>query len=121
MKPFDLEAAKAGKPLVMRNGEVVTYVAHIPTCQHANSRLLAVTKDGNLRFYYENGDFFTQQEHPFDLFMAPVKKTVWVNLYKTKLGKFVPHVHINEDYANRAAGSLDTRVGKRAWPLEIEE
>lgn len=32
MKPFDLEAAKRGEPIISRNGNVVEFVARVPVC-----------------------------------------------------------------------------------------
>ena len=30
MKPFDLEAAKRGEPIVTRGGEAAKFIAHVP-------------------------------------------------------------------------------------------
>ena len=50
-----------------------------------------------------------------DLFMAPIKRTVWVNLYKY-------HVAIWHDTEKAADdGTRGNRHGGRAWPIEIEE
>jgi hypothetical protein len=84
MKPFDLEAAKAGAPVVTRDGkkariicfdlnneDYVLVVAITPG--NGVEEILLLKKDG-LRFSAFN---YT----PYDLFMASVKKEGWLNIY----------------------------------------
>ena len=51
-----------------------------------------------------------------DLFMAPIKRTVWVNLYGRQLESVC---HSTEEDADKHASS--DRIGGKAYPLEIEE
>jgi len=115
MKPFNLEAAKRGEPLVTRDGRKATYVGYVeginyPLVVHidGNADVNVASKEG--RAFHALGDSLN------DLFMAPKKRTVWVNLYG---GTAIAGHYPNEHIANCQAAS--NRVGGRAWPLEIEE
>lgn len=83
MKPFDLEAAKNGAPIQLRNGTPVTFVA---VCEHTNNPAnnLIVICNGDLIFRSIDGRFsvsgHTTSER--DVVMAPVKKTYWVNVFR---------------------------------------
>lgn len=113
MKPFDLEAAKRGEPIVTRDGRVVKFVAYVPEAVFPHR--LVVLVDGFIVRLYETGVTYTNCDSESDLFMAPKKRTVWVNLY--------PDSHNShwrtEEAANIAAGT--ERIGGKAYPIEIEE
>lgn len=115
MKPFDLEAAKAGAPLVTRDGRPAKFIAHVAEAQP--SQRLLVLIDGGVYTKFESGKYSNSPARvsPNDLFMAPVKRTVWVNLYEYGSARW----HVIEQDANDCAGS--DRLGGRAWPIEIEE
>ena len=115
MKPFDLEAAKAGAPLVTRDGQPAKFIAHVAEAQP--SQRLVVLIDGGVYTKFESGGYSKSPAHvsPNDLFMAPVKRTVWVNLY-------TQHTAVWHDTEEEANGSTrGNRLGGRAWPIEIEE
>ena len=115
MKPFDLEAAKAGAPLVTRDGRPAKFIAHVGDA-HPSQRLLVLI-DGVVHTKFESGKYASSPAHVSDndLFMAPIKRTVWVNLYKH-------HVAIWHDTEKAADdGTQGNRHGGRAWPIEIEE
>lgn len=90
MKPFNLEEAKAGKPVVTRDGhkaEIIKWDFNSPS---GYSLIVVVTKeDGKSqsvqtctqdgRYFATNASFSNS-----DLFMASEKKQGWVNLYKTQ-------------------------------------
>ena len=80
--PFDLEAAKAGAPLVTRGGRKARFLAHVPeACQSA--KLIAMIEGAATACcFHENGRITTLFDDKRDLFMAPKpKRTVWVNIY----------------------------------------
>ena len=115
MKPFNLEAAKAGAPLVTRDGRPAKFIAHVAEA-HPSQRLLVLI-DGAVHAKFESGKHASRPNNVFnsDLFMAPVKRTVWVNLY-------THHVAIRHDTEKEANDSTrGNRLGGRAWPIEIEE
>ena len=115
MKPFDLEAAKAGAPIVTRDGRPAKFIAHVAEA-HPSQRLLLLI-DGVVHTKFENGKHANRPAHvsPNDLLMAPVKRTVWVNLYKYHAALW----HDTEKAADDCA--RNNRLGGRAWPIEIEE
>lgn len=115
MKPFDLEAAKAGAPLVTRDGRPAKFIAHVAEV-HPSQRLLVLI-DGGVLTKFESGKCASSPAHVSDndLFMAPVKRTVWANVY----GYGGATWHNTEKDANN--GTLSNRLGGRAWPIEIEE
>ena len=117
MKPFDLEAAKAGAPIVTRDGRPAKFIAHVEEA-HPSQRLLVLI-DGVVRMEFDNGKYLGRGgrggETDNDLFMAPTKRTVWVNFYEYGEGRW----HDTEERADDVAHS--NRLGGRAWPIEIEE
>lgn len=118
MKPFDLEAAKAGAPLVTRDGRPAKFIAHVAEA-HPNQRLLVLV-DGDVHIRFDNGQFDSSSDamSDHDLFMAPVKRTVWVNLYERGQSRQSTWQH-TEHAADVCAD--EGRLGCRAWPIEIEE
>ena len=69
MKPFDLEAAKRGKPIVTRDGRPVKFIAHVP---EAKSEIIVCMIGGEVLLFQDSGAFVSTcvPEH-LDLFMAP--------------------------------------------------
>lgn len=121
MKPFDLEAAKRGDPLICRDGVVVTFVAHVPHHVDTDSRFL-VLRGGYVIYFSEDGKYWDDgDESNYDLFMAPKKKTIWVNFYnETKSGLFYES-ELKADEAAAATAAYYKRIGNKAIPVEIEE
>jgi hypothetical protein len=81
MKPFNLEAAKAGKPLVTRDGRKVTEFHHFETCKLKYSCVAIV---GGESLSYTTAGFFDEDtsDRVLDLFLADEEVTVWVNVYE---------------------------------------
>lgn len=90
-KPFDLEAAKAGKPVCTRDGRKARIICFDAKC---NKPIVALIYDCNKETvlqYLENGRFFVDQIDKYDLMMLPEKKEGWVNVYKSyNVGKKIP-------------------------------
>lgn len=121
MKPFNLEAVLKGDPVVTRSGRKVVFIVYDPTTVVLDARIIVLVEgQRELRFYYENGQVFADFESPHDLFMAPKKRTVWLNLYSvSEMRRGHAAWHPTEDEADRYASKK--RLGGRAFPLEIEE
>lgn len=82
MRPFDLEKALAGEPVITREGLEVTELYLAKTATNNTQRLIAVT-EGSLKHYSEDGKWqFDKNDSSKDLFMAPVKRQEWVNIYQ---------------------------------------
>lgn len=91
LKEFDLEAAKAGKPVCTRDGRKARIICFDAKC---NKPIVALIYDCNKETvlqYLENGRFFVDQIDKYDLMMLPQKKEGWVNVYKSyNVGKKIP-------------------------------
>lgn len=91
LKKFDLEAAKAGKPVCTRDGRKARIICFDAKC---NKPIVALIYDCNKETvlqYLENGRFFVDQIDKYDLMMFPQKKEGWVNVYKSyNVGKKTP-------------------------------
>jgi len=116
MKPFNLEAAKAGAPVVRRDGLPVKFIAHVPTANRPTDRVIFL-RDGNIFTCTESGRVAGSCESAGDLFMAPVKRIVWVNLF---YGGGAYHYE-TKDLADEFGDSYPDRIGGCAWQVEIEE
>lgn len=115
MKPFNLQDAINGKPVITRAGGSLTFGAYISQAEGYN--LFMVRPDGVVIRYNENGTYICNDiESEMNLFMAPIKRTVWVNLYGRHLESMC---HPTEEEADKYASP--NRIGGKAYPLEIEE
>lgn len=125
-KPFDLEAAKAGAPIITRSGVPVRFVEHLPKATEG-FQIIVIAEEMYVYTYYDNGKMYDETgDDPMDLFMAPVKRTVWVNL----IGSFCAENQVRWfDSQNAADSDFDRwreifpdmkRLGNCAWQLEVE-
>lgn len=91
LKPFDLEAAKQGKPVCTRDGRKARILCFDRFCCDEISTIVAcvLSKDGkdeNVIIYSSDG-FMADKQHPCadDLMMLPEKKEGWVNIYRSQI------------------------------------
>lgn len=82
LKPFDLEAAKAGKPVCIRDGRKARIICFDAKCDKPIVALIYDYNKETVLQYLENGRFFVDQIDKYDLMMLPQKKEGWVNIYK---------------------------------------
>lgn len=88
MKPFNLEEALAGKPVVCKNGWEVTEIVYMPTIT-GRLKVLAVAH-GVVRAYDREGNLSSlTHTHELQLFMAIEKKSIWINVYLDKDGQII--------------------------------
>lgn len=119
MKPFDLAAALAGAPVVTRDGRKVLQLAHFPEASPDIGLVILFEGSSTLNTRREDGTRFNGNDSSMDLFMAPVKQTVWVNMYRDLNGTFFS-VAVGDSKESAAAKSdLDDYIG--TYPVEIEE
>jgi len=117
MKPFDLEAAKRGEPICNRDRDGCVFITHVPDANH-EYRVVALMPFKEVYCFDETGSYYGGgDESKHDLFMAPRKRTVWINPYAD--GTCDKYLYATEDDADNAQGY--GRIGSRAWPLEIED
>lgn len=86
MKPFDLDKAKAGAPIITRSGRKVRLIDTTRKTSTGYPLVAAVTNTyGNedIIYYTAKGRFCDDDddEYGFDLFMASVKHEGWINIY----------------------------------------
>lgn len=122
MKPFDLEAAKAGKPLVTRDGRPARFIAHLPECEMHSRVLFHITGTSSSSSCSESGSFFgvKEQHSSQDLFIADMRRTIYLNLYWDKGSKNFVHGAAH-DSAEKAQEAADAKAIAVAVPVEIEE
>jgi len=125
-KPFNLEAAKRGDPVVTREGLPVRFLAHEPTFLYTSRVLTVVKGRTNVLFTGEDGTYRTDKvKHPDDLYMATVKRTVYVNVIRSARGELIAEVREKEAEAHRVALDGFMQEGSTyiatAAPVEIEE
>jgi len=97
MKPFNLEEALAGKPVVTLRGVEVTQL-HLFEIDHIYP--LSAVVEGELIQYTIKGEFRSDYESGWDLFMAEEEKAQWINIWETKYGYILTTNHNREDQAD---------------------
>lgn len=107
LKPFDLEAALNGDPVVTDDGREVTEITEFKTTVDykvlgvINGCLASISPDGA----YHNGSCW------YKLFMKPQQVTKWVNIYSTKSGYLTCGGGLfdtKEEALEGLGGSIDT-------------
>ena len=84
LKPFSLEAAKAGKPVCTRDGRKARIICFDLQSIEKTPIVAAVQvtdKQEVISLYYEDGRQFVDGISELDLMMLPEKKEGWVNIY----------------------------------------
>ena len=86
LKLFDLEAAKAGKPVCTRDGRKARIIFFD---RKVDTPIVALIEhaDGSeiLQCYFNNGKCCHNETSDYDLMMLPVKKEGWVNIYRSQI------------------------------------
>ena len=82
LKPFNLEAAKAGKPICTRDGRKARIICFDAKGNYPIIALIDnTTKETDLH-YTLSGRAHVYTEADYDLMMLPEKKEGWVNVYR---------------------------------------
>lgn len=111
MKPFNLEEAKAGKPVCIRNGSPARILCF--DAKHDKHPIVAlyVQSDGTEETgtFGLHGHYFSDDEDNWrDLVMAPEKHEGWVNIYRDAAGGArTGSVFTSEVYAKKSAGNTE--------------
>ena len=83
LKPFDLEAAKACKPVCTRDGRKARIICFD---RRINRPIIALIESDNheeaLQCYFDNGRCCCDVTSGYDLMMLPEEREGWVNVYK---------------------------------------
>lgn len=81
LKPFDLESAKAGKPVCTRDGRKARIICFDKKCLDEQILIVLVDcgKEESIYFYTTDGKCI-DDFNSFDLMMLPEKKEGWINI-----------------------------------------
>lgn len=84
MKPFNLEAAKEGKPVCTRDGRKARIICFDRESSYHPIIALVTDSDGQEKIwqYLNTGKLKSWDDNHLDLMMASEKKKGWVNVYK---------------------------------------
>lgn len=91
MKPFDLEAALAGAPVVTRKGGAVTQLVKLD-CKDDFS-VVGVSPEGWLNTWKVNGKKNPYGDSAADLFMKSQKKKLWIQVSTSTLDDCFGGIH----------------------------
>ena len=106
LKPFNLEAAKAGKPVCTRDGRNVRIICFDTKRRDKKSIIALVPNKDRPEFedliaYPNNGNYYGGHENDGDLMMLPERKEGWVNIYALNTcysSKEEAEANIDRDY-----------------------
>lgn len=70
MRPFNLDAAKAGAPLVTRNGKPARFVAHVPECAEGFRLIVMIDGEDCVTDLCDSGRVDDRYQYPSDVFLA---------------------------------------------------
>lgn len=102
-KPFDLNKALAGEPVVTRDGREVRELHRFKTANRGYELVGLV--DGNLRSWFKSGAFTHDGISQEDLFMKAPLLEIWVNIYQEGDSIWVGTPFPSEEAANSAKGN----------------
>ena len=80
MKPFNLQEAKDGKPILTREGQPVKFVAYEPEAVF-DERVIGLYLDNKTIGVWTETGTVAEHEEITDLFMAPIKQEGWAAIY----------------------------------------
>lgn len=88
MKPFNLERAVAGDPLMTRDGrKVIDFHYFEKNSMKHPFYFHCENEEYFLQAADIHGKIFFERESPYDLFMAPKVHTYWISIFKNEYGK----------------------------------
>lgn len=119
MKPFDLEAAKRGEPVITKDGRSARIICFDRLDWQDHHLLVALIKkcDGTeiVDTFSDDGLCFDERGHINDLYMAPKKITKWMNIDSRDSLYFNGALCATEEEANRCATVFREACVKVEW------
>ena len=117
LKPFNLEQAKAGKPVCTRDGRKARIICFDANIMPGNKNILALIRknDGSeyIEYYTSNGKFSDSKDDINDLMMLSEKREGWVNVDKRSNGEVIiskPYPTRDEAIHNSSELTIDTVI-----------
>ena len=122
LRPFDLEAAKSGKPVCTRGGRKARIICF--DFKNDDYPLVAAVEEHEgkeLTLMYTNKGFFYQSEKKdnLDLMMLPEKKEGWLNIVKGTDGSYCCKGEVHSDYNDAILENINV-LDKRGITVKIE-
>ena len=99
MKPFDLELALSGHPVITRDGREATRIAYFKDASDEYDKVLCLI-DGIIESFLENGKYYEGQDSIHDLFLKSETKKYYIGLIIDKNNlEIIPttHAQLNKD------------------------
>ena len=133
LKPFDLKAAKAGKPVCTRGGKKARIICFDRKFYHDgyNYPIVAMANDNDndndnelIHAYTQDGLLVGNMEGELDLMMLPEKKEGWVNVYRDCDGANITkddNIYSSKEVAMAAAQIIDANRYVATTKINWEE
>lgn len=125
LKPFDLEAAKAGKPVCTRDGRKVRIISFDRKFlfKGVSYPIIALVEDTakeeTIYGYNEKGKVIIENDTPYkdDLMMLPQKKEGWVRIYKSASNVYYlsSNIYKTEEEAKHSSDCCYVGASKISW------
>lgn len=125
LKPFDLEAAKAGKPVCTRDGRKARIISFDRKFLFKNVSypIIALVEDAakeeTIYGYNEKGKTLIENDTPYkdDLMMLPQKKEGWVRIYKSASNVYYlsSNIYKTEEEAKHSSDCCYVGASKISW------
>ena len=125
LKPFDLEAAKQGKPVCTREGRKARIICFDLQDPEYDMVALILGKNGfeSICTFNSNGRFNdaddVDKQSKHDLMMLPEKKEGWVNIVKDTDGSYCCKGEVHSDYNDAILENINV-LDKRGITVKIE-
>jgi hypothetical protein len=100
MKEFNLERALAGEPVITRNGKKVTQLHLFKNDELIQPLYGMVEGDDDVFNWSTYGKYNFSKQTSFDLFMAPEKRSCWVNVYQNSKLESI-QIFAGDSYPNK--------------------
>lgn len=115
MKPFNIEQAKAGKPVCTREGRDARILWFDKKDEFP---IVALVGGCDVLTYKDNGLYYECTPHPYDLFMKTEDSEGWINIYRTEVETYVSsNIYRTEEEAIREGKTSERYVAtcKITW------
>lgn len=86
MKPFNLEEALSGKPVITRDGKKVTHIRYFPELEGKSEPVSGVVDNESIETFESDGKYLKGHSgsmFDYDLFMDVEKVSGYVNVYQS--------------------------------------
>lgn len=117
-KPFDLEKAMAGEPVVTRDGIPYKFGAYNPDAE--NYKIVGWI-NRTYEAHLDNGKYlYSGDKSSSDLFMAAKTQKVWVNLWRDGDGGIKSHAFVSEELAETHKSITADSIFLKTIETEVE-